>query len=606
MPDVYVSQVVQDEEIGAHGPVLLMQTFTPSSTFRIEKLRLYVGNSSETQITCNFYATSGGYITGNPLTTEIKFWANDDSWNEIIVFPKIVFEVGVTYAIIIKAPDAAIDFTVGVSAEGGLSGGSFSIYDNFTWPPDGSYSWLETDYDLTFQLTGIAPEPFAPYGPTPVDGLTSIPVGIKLEWLNGSYASSVDVYLNKTSYNADPVTKVVDDENVDSYQPPTELELGEEYVWKIVARNEFGTTESGTYTFTTGTPIEITNVAELQAMNDNKSATYILMNDIDASATSGWNGGAGFLPIGDIDTDFTGILYGNGFTIDGLTVNRPTTQYIGGLFGMTIGYADDVHLTNVSINGRQYIGGFAGFMYGNCRRCSVEGNLIQTGTSYRNVGGFVGYASDVTIEDCISDVNITSPSNATGYTTGGFVGFNSGVSAIRRCYSSGNVVITGTGGAGGFVGSNSAFITDCYSTGNVSVSAVSGVGGGFCAINNLTGSLINCYSIGALTGKNLGGFCQSKNSSSVITSCYYDSTVSGCSDTGKGIPETTTDMKKEATFVNWDFTSPVWYIIEDESYPEFEAYPPEKVINPTPVDDAEDIKIVGSEYLKKLTWEQPE
>jgi hypothetical protein len=33
-------------------------------------------------------------------------------------------------------------------------------------------------------------------------------------------------------------------------------------------------------------------------MNDDLDAQYILMNDIDASATEEWNGGAGFVPIG--------------------------------------------------------------------------------------------------------------------------------------------------------------------------------------------------------------------------------------------------------------------------------------------------------------------
>jgi len=42
----------------------------------------------------------------------------------------------------------------------------------------------------------------------------------------------------------------------------------------------------------------ITNVTELQAINDNLAGDYILGNNIDASATSGWNDGAGFDPIG--------------------------------------------------------------------------------------------------------------------------------------------------------------------------------------------------------------------------------------------------------------------------------------------------------------------
>ena len=43
----------------------------------------------------------------------------------------------------------------------------------------------------------------------------------------------------------------------------------------------------------------ITNVTELQAMENDLDGDYVLGNNIDASATSGWNGGLGFDPIGD-------------------------------------------------------------------------------------------------------------------------------------------------------------------------------------------------------------------------------------------------------------------------------------------------------------------
>ena len=42
----------------------------------------------------------------------------------------------------------------------------------------------------------------------------------------------------------------------------------------------------------------ITNVTELQNINDDPTQDYILGNNIDASATSTWNDGAGFLPLG--------------------------------------------------------------------------------------------------------------------------------------------------------------------------------------------------------------------------------------------------------------------------------------------------------------------
>lgn len=43
----------------------------------------------------------------------------------------------------------------------------------------------------------------------------------------------------------------------------------------------------------------ITDVTELQAMEDDLDGDYVLGNNIDASATSGWEGGLGFDPIGD-------------------------------------------------------------------------------------------------------------------------------------------------------------------------------------------------------------------------------------------------------------------------------------------------------------------
>jgi len=49
----------------------------------------------------------------------------------------------------------------------------------------------------------------------------------------------------------------------------------------------------------------ITDVTELQAMEDDLDEDYVLGNNIDASATSGWNSGAGFDPIGSSATQYT-------------------------------------------------------------------------------------------------------------------------------------------------------------------------------------------------------------------------------------------------------------------------------------------------------------
>jgi hypothetical protein len=52
-------------------------------------------------------------------------------------------------------------------------------------------------------------------------------------------------------------------------------------------------------------PTIITNVTELQAMEDDLDEDYVLGNNIDASATSGWNGGLGFDPIGNYGTQYS-------------------------------------------------------------------------------------------------------------------------------------------------------------------------------------------------------------------------------------------------------------------------------------------------------------
>ena len=110
--------------------------------------------------------------------------------------------------------------------------------------------------------------------------------------------------------------------------------------------------------------VVITNVTELQAMASDLAGTYVLGNAIDASATSGWNAGAGFDPVGTGTgvLRFTGSLDGAGYAITDLYINRPTTDYVG-LFGSTNGAT----ITNMSISGavtgRDYVGPLVGRAY---------------------------------------------------------------------------------------------------------------------------------------------------------------------------------------------------------------------------------------------------
>ena len=61
----------------------------------------------------------------------------------------------------------------------------------------------------------------------------------------------------------------------------------------------------------------------------NLAGRFVLGSNIDATATSSWNAGAGFTPIGNGTTGFSGAFDGLGHTISSLNINRPTTSYVG-------------------------------------------------------------------------------------------------------------------------------------------------------------------------------------------------------------------------------------------------------------------------------------
>jgi hypothetical protein len=120
---------------------------------------------------------------------------------------------------------------------------------------------------------------------------------------------------------------------------------------------------SGNGSGTEEAPYQITNVHQLQEMNDDLSAHYILMKDIDASETrvwkeeSEWNEGEGFVPIGIFEWGepslaFTGTLDGQGYKISDLYINRPDEDYVA-IFRCV---ADNGVIKNVIIDNAKIIG----------------------------------------------------------------------------------------------------------------------------------------------------------------------------------------------------------------------------------------------------------
>ena len=257
-------------------------------------------------------------------------------------------------------------------------------------------------------------------------------------------------------------------------------------------------------------------------------AHYVLANDIDASPTDSvnWKPGYlndgdplndtyGFLPIGTEETPFRGHFNGNGYTIRGLTIQRPNADHVG-LFGVAHvsssqngQVADEAMLINVrledvaivgrdrvgslvgthtsdnpsspwrdippdriillrnnfssgSVSGRSYVGGLIGNML------SVDMELSGSSGTVRGdlqVGGLVGLNRDGFIRKVYSVANVSGRQ-----AIGGLIGRHAffGISAhdanyLDASFASGQVF--GSGRVGGLIGENNAIVKNSFASG---------------------------------------------------------------------------------------------------------------------------------------------
>lgn len=359
-------------------------------------------------------------------------------------------------------------------------------------------------------------------------------------------------------------------------------------------------TDLGTATSATGT--------DLQGISGNLGGRYVLGADIDASATSGWNSGAGFSPLGPSNlVQFTGTLDGLGHTISGLTINRPTGTYVG-LFGYVgvSGRINNLGLIGGSVAGQTKVGALAGWNSGNINNShasttvtgtsSEAGGLVGTSQGeIRNshatgavsgglaVGGLVGWGQGV-ISDSYATTGTVTASNSRA---GGLVGYMLNSGTISRSYSSRNVISTSAdvGGLVGYWDSNgtvAAAINNSYATGTVT--GTSNVGGLVGHKLNGQGVINNSYATGVVTGtSNQGGLVGLWGAGTAINNSFWNSTTTGqATSSGGGTGMTTAQMQQQANFSsataangnvnpNWDFTT-VWRIYDGHTYPLLKAF----------------------------------
>jgi hypothetical protein len=281
-----------------------------------------------------------------------------------------------------------------------------------------------------------------------------------------------------------------------------------------------------------------TNKKSLQGMSGGMASNYVLGANIDATATSGWNSGAGFLPIGDGTTPYTGTFNGLGHTISNLTINRPTTDRVG-LFGKvdTGGSVLNVGLVGGSVTGHSMVGGLVGEnAYGTISNSYTTGAV--NGGSY--TGGLVGN----NYGGAISNSYATGAVSGSGY-TGGLVGSNNyGGSTISNSYATGTVNSTGSA-VGGLAGRNNGTVSNSYASGAVNSTATT-VGG---LIGYNASTISNSYASGAVSGSSsVGGLAGFNNGT--VTASFWDTTTSGKATSAGGVGMTTANMQTQANFTS--------------------------------------------------------
>ena len=341
---------------------------------------------------------------------------------------------------------------------------------------------------------------------------------------------------------------------------------------------------------TTGDPYVIENATELQNINNNLSAYYILGNNINLT-------GVTWTPIGNSSNPFLGDIDGKGYTISDLVIGSSSGSNYG-LFGaagsgaqinnfimddcsitgvnssvgMLVGnivMSSSVHDTmlieditiqncdmNVSLSGDLrgsfvigYINSYADVEYNhvvinNCDFLSASGNIV---------GGLVGHVttnSTVSFSDCQVNGSMIS---ASGYYVGGLVGYvttNSTVLVDSDCRVTQSKITTASGNiVGGLVGDVNTNSTITISgMGNVMVEnceilSASGyfVGGLVGYVN--TNSTISVTGVGlnenviSASGHSVGGLVGSVTTNSTLNmiSCDVENSVIKGSDSIGGL-----------------------------------------------------------------------
>lgn len=357
-------------------------------------------------------------------------------------------------------------------------------------------------------------------------------------------------------------------------------------------------------------PIVISSIYDLQNIQNDLTADYVLANDIDASATAQWTWeyGTGFKPIGIVSSTtpgaaFTGKLDGSGHTISNLHIEVGVGAH--NVTGLEVGLFADLGSTavvsnlnlnsiyvarspdnwdpvsivetgtlagtnagtikNVSVSGTvssgfgslQDVGGLVGFNTGVISYSFSSASVQSSGSNFVQVGGLVAINNGQISQSASTGAVVSASLLCNGCWGGGLVGLNNSPGTISQSYSHGSISAS-EGSYGALVGGNASNISESYATGWVSVSSPD---------TNLGQPIPPTYPqhVGGLVGFN-GGYFGSPLGT--VTNSYWDTQTTGQPTSTAGVPLTTADFKSGTLPVGFDTT--IW-VTQPGTYPTLSA-----------------------------------
>lgn len=241
---------------------------------------------------------------------------------------------------------------------------------------------------------------------------------------------------------------------------------------------------AGQKIFSISTESELNKIAEWTSGygNDFDGITLVLEKDIALSCDKDNS----FTPIG-INSSFEGTFDGNGHKISNLYVERADKA---GLFASVYG-ASIKNLTvegtvvGSSSNGTDTgVGGIVGYSFSQILIENCVSN-VNVSSSCENTGGICGYVNDVdsVIRNCVNIGNIESDSDKTG-------GISGNPDIVYNCANFG--AVSGKSNVAGIAGYTEKDVSLCYNAGKISISPSDGASSA-AAIANVAGKDTDFY-----------------------------------------------------------------------------------------------------------------